>query len=117
MSDCMHYKGYTGSVEYSEPDNILYGKVLGISDLITYEGDSLEALQNDFQEAVDEYYADCKELGKKPSVPFSGQINTRVGHELHMALAMEAEKNKISQSALLKQILTERYAVDRQQQG
>lgn len=114
MSDCMHYRGYTGSVEYSEPDNILYGKVLGISDLITYEGDSLKALQNDFKEAIDEYFADCKELGKKPSVPFSGQINTRVGHELHMALAVEAEKKKISQSALLKQILTERYAADRQ---
>ena len=109
MSDCMHYRGYTGSVEYSEPDNILHGKLLGISDLIMYEGDSLKALKKDFEESVDEYLDDCEKLGKKPQVPFSGQLNTRVGHELHMALAMEAERNKISQSAMLKQILTERY--------
>ena len=109
MSDCMHYKGYIGSVEYNEQDNILFGKLLGISDLVMYEGDSIESLKKDFQETVDEYYDDCKGLGKKPQIPFSGQLNTRIGHELHMALAMEAERNNVSQSAMLKQILSERY--------
>ena len=109
MSDCIHYRGYIGSVEYSEQDNILHGKLLGISDLIMYEGDSVESLKKDFEKTVDEYYNDCAELGKQPQIPFSGQLNTRVGHELHMALAMEAEKKHISQSAMLKQILSERY--------
>ena len=37
MSNVMNYKGYTGSVEFSEEDHIFYGKVLGIRSLISYE--------------------------------------------------------------------------------
>ena len=38
MKNAMEYKGYFGTVEYSEPDNILFGKVIGIDSLISYEG-------------------------------------------------------------------------------
>ena len=50
----MKYKGYTGSVDYSEEDNCLYGEVLGIShDAITYEGKDVDELRKDFEGAVD----------------------------------------------------------------
>ena len=49
----MKYKGYTGSVDYSEEDNCLYGEVLGKSkDFISYEGKDVDSLRKDFEETV-----------------------------------------------------------------
>ena len=55
MNNTIQYKGYIGSVEFSEDDAIFYGKVLGIRSLISYEGDNATDLINDFHEAVDDY--------------------------------------------------------------
>ena len=38
MNNTMQYKGYVGSVEFSEADGLFFGKVLGIRALISYEG-------------------------------------------------------------------------------
>ena len=38
MKNTMEYKGYVGSVEFSEEDGIFFGKVMGIRSLISYEG-------------------------------------------------------------------------------
>ena len=49
----LKYKGYTGSVDYSEEDNCLYGKVLGMSkNMITYEGQDVNELHKDFEGAI-----------------------------------------------------------------
>lgn len=55
MGDFLMYKGYKGSVEYSEEDHCLYGKVLGISSLLSYEGETLEELERDFRRVVEEF--------------------------------------------------------------
>lgn len=60
MNDTIQYKGYVGSVEFSEADNIFYGKVMGVRSLISYEGENLQALINDFHAAVDEYMETSK---------------------------------------------------------
>ena len=76
----LKYKGYTGSVDYSEEDNCLYGKVLGMSkDMITYEGQDVNELRKDFEGAIDDYLALCKANGKAPRVP-----------EIHSRIAMMA---------------------------
>ena len=59
MDDTITYKGYTGSVEYSEADGTFFGKVLGIQNLILYEGTDTQELVEDFHEAVDDYLALC----------------------------------------------------------
>ena len=52
----LKYKGYTGSVDYSEEDNCLYGKVLGMGEnMITYEGQDVNELRKDFEGAIDDY--------------------------------------------------------------
>ena len=56
----LSYKGYTGSIEYSREDDLLFGKVLGIKGLISYEGDTGQALEDDFKQAIDEYLSDCE---------------------------------------------------------
>ena len=52
----MHYKDYYGSVECSDKDSCFYGKVLGISSLILFEGSSVEELQNIFIEKAVSFY-------------------------------------------------------------
>ena len=61
MKNTMEYKGYIGSVEFSEEDCILYGKVMGIHSLISYEGETAKELLEDFHGAVDDYLTLCKE--------------------------------------------------------
>ena len=51
----MEYKGYVGSVEFSEEDVIFYGKVMGIRSLISYEGENARELVEGFHEAIDDY--------------------------------------------------------------
>ncbi len=42
MEGYLHYKGYTGSIEYDDEYKIYCGKVLGIRSLILYEGETIE---------------------------------------------------------------------------
>ena len=66
----MKYKGYTGSVEYSEEDNCLFGKVMGLSkDAITYEGQTVDELRQDFEGAINDYLESCAAHGVEPSRP------------------------------------------------
>ena len=75
----LKYKGYTGSVEYSEEDKCLFGKVQGMAkDSITYEGSTVEELTKDFEEAIDDYLALCEEKGIEPRKPYSGVLNVRL---------------------------------------
>ena len=53
----MEYKGYTGSIEFSKEDSLFFGKVLGINTLISYEGKTMDALVEDFRNAIDDYLA------------------------------------------------------------
>lgn len=72
MSSLLSYKNYNGSVEYSEEDECLFGKVVGLKSLISYEGSSVQELKRSFEEAVDEYLADCQERGVEPEQPYEG---------------------------------------------
>jgi len=60
----MDYKGYTGTVEYSAEDDCLFGRIAGIHDIISYEGESVTAIRTAFEEAVDDYLAHCAATGK-----------------------------------------------------
>ena len=90
MNNTFKYRGYTGSLEMSEEDEVLYGKVLGISDLISYEGTTYQELVADFHGAVDDYLAMCEAEGVEPDVPYKGTFNVRVSPALHEQLARYA---------------------------
>jgi predicted HicB family RNase H-like nuclease len=92
----LEYKSYTGSIEYSPEDNLLYGKVLGINGLISYEGETGKLLEEDFKEAIDSYLTDCKETGKPPEKPFKGSFNVRIPATLHQKAALLAMETKTS---------------------
>ena len=52
MSDLLSYKNYNGTVEYSKEDGCLFGKVVGIKSLLSYEGNSVQELEQDFQNTL-----------------------------------------------------------------
>ena len=90
MSDLLSYKNYNGTVEFSKEDNCLFGKVIGIKSLISYEGASVKELEQDFHNAVDEYLEDCKERNIEPEQPYKGTFNVRISPELHRTIAIYA---------------------------
>ncbi len=96
MSSYLNYKGYTGTVEYSEVDDCLFGKVVGIRSLILYEGNSLDELKKDFYEAVDDYLDLCAENGTEPEKPYKGSFNVRVSPEIHREAAICAARQGTS---------------------
>jgi predicted HicB family RNase H-like nuclease len=90
--NCFNYRNYQGSIGASIKDNCLYGKILFINDLILYEGNTLDELKKNFEEAVDDYLETCKEAGIEPKKPFKGTFNVRIGQELHEKAARRAEE-------------------------
>jgi len=102
----LKYKGYTGSVEYSEDDNCLFGKVQGMGKhFISYEGTSIEELKADFISAIDDYLEDCKVQGTEPHKPYTGRLNIRIPSEVHSRLAALSKEQGISINALIRQTL------------
>lgn len=88
MKNAMEYKGYYGTVEFSSADNILFGKIIGIDSLVSYEGSSLDELRSDFEAAVDDYLELCAENGIEPDKTYKGSFNVRISPELHRSLAL-----------------------------
>jgi len=86
----LEYIGFTGSIEYSKEDKLLYGKVLGIKSLISYEGATGTELEADFTSVIDDYLSDCNEENITPEKPFKGSFNVRIPSELHRDAAMKA---------------------------
>ncbi len=103
----LEYKGYLGSVEYE--DTYLYGKILLINDLVTFEGDSIKELKAAFEESVDDYLATCQELGKEPDKPFKGTFNIRMSPEWHKDLSAIACREETSLNALILRAVKHEY--------
>ena len=66
MKDCLQHKGYSGTVQFSTDEKVFFGKLEGINDLVTFEGNNVRALENSFIDAVEDYLETCKKLGKEP---------------------------------------------------
>ena len=109
----LKYKGYTGSVEYSEDDKCLFGKVQGMMrDNITYEGATVEELTEDFEGAVDDYLQLCAEKGIEPRKPYTGVLNVRLGPEIHSGAAIAASKSGITINAFIKNAVARALGMD-----
>lgn len=87
----MEYKGYIGKVEIDEEAGILYGEVLNVRDVITFEGTSVEEVQRAFRESVDDYLDFCAQRGESPEKPFSGKFVLRLPAELHRKAYIQAK--------------------------
>ncbi|HHD63421.1 MAG TPA: type II toxin-antitoxin system HicB family antitoxin [Desulfobulbaceae bacterium] len=86
----MTHKGYFAKINFDERDNIFWGKVVCIKDSITFEGETVTELTEDFHNAIDHYLADCKQEGRTPDKPYSGKLTLRVPPAIHAEIAAAA---------------------------
>lgn len=77
MKNILQYRGYIGSIEFSDEDNCLFGKVIGIRSLISYEGTSVAELKQDSQDSVDDYLELCSENNIEPEKPYERTVRER----------------------------------------
>jgi len=91
MMNAMTYKGYTARVEFDPRDNIFWGKVLGITDSITFEGETVADLTRDFHNAIDDYLQDSAATGRQAQKPASGKLMLRVPPDVHGSAIIAAQ--------------------------
>lgn len=99
----MKYKGYHGQVSYDEDAKLFHGEVVGLRDVITFQGTSVKELEKAFKDSVDEYLDFCKELRRAPEKPFSGKLILRLPPEIHERAAYEAKSSGQSLNGWIKQ--------------
>lgn len=104
----MTYKGYLGSVAYSEKDNVFFGKIEGINGLVNFEGESVKELTEAFHEAVDDYLAYCKDEGIEPEKSYTGILNVRLKPAVHRQIAMLAKQAGMTINGYIKEALEEK---------
>ena len=92
MNNILEYKGYYTKIEYSVEDQVLYGKIEGIKDLVNFECETPGDVEKEFHTAVDDYLAMCADLGLSPDKPYRGMFNVRISPELHRKAAIAADK-------------------------
>ena len=104
----LKYKNFIGSVEYNETDKILFGKVQGIRGLISYEGQNVDELEQDFRAGIDEYLEVCKEKGIEPQKSFTGAFNVRIPSDTHVQAVLKAQELGINLNAFVKSAIEEK---------
>ncbi len=90
MNSLMKYKGFTGDVKFSADDNIFVGRLIGIDDIVMFEGTTVDELNIAFKEAVDFHIEVCEKTNKQAKKAYSGKILFRLPNQLHSAIAETA---------------------------
>ena len=108
MMDTLKYKGFTGSIEVDFEDESLYGKVLGLDKdtLITYQGNTIKELKEDFQNGINDYIAHCKEHDLPLHKSYSGNFNIRIPAEVHAKIAILAQSSGKTINTFVKETLS-----------
>jgi predicted HicB family RNase H-like nuclease len=97
----MQYKGYAGLIEVDEEAGVLFGRVVGLRDVITFQGATVAEARAAFEGSVDAYLDFCASRGEDPEKPYSGRFVVRVKPDLHRRLAVAAGMRGTSLNALV----------------
>ena len=106
MNDIIKYRDYLASVQFNADDEVFHGKILGINDLVNFEGVSVKELKKAFAEAVEDYIETCKAVGKDPDKTYKGTFNVRIPQDLHRQAAIQSAQQNMSLNDFV------RYAID-----
>lgn len=97
----MNYKGYVGHVTYDSDAKLFHGEILGLKDVITFQGTSVKELERAFKDSIDDYLSWCKERGERPEKTFSGNVRIRIKPDLHAKLVQEAALRRVSLNSFI----------------
>ena len=101
----LKYKGYTGLVEIDFDSKLLCGRVIDIKDVVTFQGVTLDEVQQTFQDSIDDYLEFCAELEIEPDKPFSGKLPFRTSPEHHRKIYLAASQAGKSINAWMDEVL------------
>ena len=97
----LEYKGYRGDVSFDGEAGIFHGEVVDTRDVITFQGRSVEELEQAFRDSVEDYLEFCQERGEEPDKPFSGRFMVRLDSRLHRRLYLQAREEGKSLNQLV----------------
>jgi predicted HicB family RNase H-like nuclease len=89
----MRHDGYIATIELDEDAGFFHGEVVNTRDVLTFQGRTLDELRTAFAETVADYIEWCKERGKEPERPYSGNFMLRLSPELHRRVAAAAARS------------------------
>ena len=97
----MRYKGYMGEVSYDSEAKIFHGNIIGLKDVITFQGTSVKELEKAFRDSINDYIAWCKERGEEPEKSYSGNLRLRIPPDLHAKLVHLAVESGLSLNSFI----------------
>jgi predicted HicB family RNase H-like nuclease len=100
------YKGYSAVLEVDLDAGELFGRTVGMRDVITFQGKTIDDARRSFEESIDFYLACCQEEKRRPDRPYSGRFNVRIAPEVHRRLAILAESRGQSLNELVSAALS-----------
>ena len=111
MKDILRYKELIGSVHFNADDEVFYGKIEGINDLVAFKDRSVKELLSSFREAVDDYITLCKSHKKPIHKSYKGSFNVRISPTIHRkaiekALSLGISLNQLVQKAIENEVST-----------
>ncbi len=111
MKNVLEYKGYTGTVEFHANDEVFFGKIAGIRDVVSFEANTVAKLKKAFKEAVDDYILTCQHVGKDADKEFKGSFNVRIKPKIHRLAAVRSAALNISLNQLVEKALEKEVAL------
>ena len=106
----LNYKGYVGQVGFDDEASVFHGEIIGIRDVITFQGESVSELRQAMEDSVDDYLEMCKKHKRVPEKPFSGKLILRLNTELHRKIACAALQAGKSINKWITEVLDEKAA-------
>ncbi len=101
----LSYKGYTGHLDIDTEEQTLFGRVLDLKDVITFQGKTIAEAKQAFQDSINDYLEFCEELGESPDKPFSGKFHFRTSPEIHRKITIAAQKKGKSINSWMEETL------------
>jgi predicted HicB family RNase H-like nuclease len=101
----IEYKGYTAVFEFDPSVDVFHGRVIGLQDVVTFEGRSIDELRREMEESIEDYLEFCGKVSKEPERPYRGEFIVRTSPEVHRAVATAAEAQGMSLNAWVESTL------------
>ena len=101
----MHHEGYVATIELDEDAGLFHGEVINTGDVLTFQGRTFDDLRTAFAGTIADYVAWCRERGKEPERPYSGNFLLRLPPDLHRRIATAAARAGKSVNAYVAETL------------
>ena len=102
------YKGYTGHFVVDIEAGLIFGRLIGIGDVVTFKGTNVAEATQAFRESVDDYLDFLKEFGHhEPHKKFSGNLPFRTTPERHRQIYLAATKAGKSINGWMNEVLAQ----------